>query len=243
MNYEEQTREELRRWLRKMEKSESLGSKFAKRMQKKMNQLIPEKVQHMFTVSIKKMVQAALVGSEYTTKVKKVEGLTFEEQERMVYKTIDNYKKAAAIEGAGTGAGGILLGLADFPLLLSIKMKFLFEVASCYSFDVRDFQERLYILYLFQLAFSSEEKKKEVLETILDWDLYVKTLPEEKEYLENIDWESFQIEYRDHIDLVKILQLIPGFGAIVGAAANYHFLDVLGEVAMNGYRLRIIKNF
>jgi hypothetical protein len=35
------------------------------------------------------------------------------------------YKKAAAASGAGTGAGGILLGLADFPLLLSLKMKFL----------------------------------------------------------------------------------------------------------------------
>ena len=32
--------------------------------------------------------------------------------------------KIAAAEGAGTGAGGILLGLADFPLLLTIKIKF-----------------------------------------------------------------------------------------------------------------------
>ena len=32
--------------------------------------------------------------------------------------------KIAAAEGAGTGAGGILLGLADFPLLLGIKIKF-----------------------------------------------------------------------------------------------------------------------
>ncbi len=28
------------------------------------------------------------------------------------------------IEGAGTGAGGIFLGLSDFPLLLGIKVKF-----------------------------------------------------------------------------------------------------------------------
>ncbi len=38
-----------------------------------------------------------------------------------VRKKIDEYKKIAAAEGAGTGAGGILLGLADFPLLLTIK--------------------------------------------------------------------------------------------------------------------------
>ncbi|HHY20285.1 MAG TPA: EcsC family protein [Bacilli bacterium] len=39
-----------------------------------------------------------------------------------------------------------------------------------------------------------------------------------------------------------MLQLIPGFGAIVGAAANYQFLDVLGETAVNGFRLRIFSN-
>jgi len=61
-------------------------------------------------------------------------------------------------------------------------------------------------------------------------------------YLKQIDWRSFQQEYRDHLDLIKMFQMIPGFGAVVGTIANYHFLDVLGEVAMNGYRLRWFQN-
>ena len=32
--------------------------------------------------------------------------------------------KIAAAEGAGTGAGGILLGLADFPLYSALKLNF-----------------------------------------------------------------------------------------------------------------------
>ena len=56
-----------------------------------------------------------------------------------------------------------------------------------------------------------------------------------------MDWYVFQQEYRDHIDLVKMLQLIPGFGAIVGAYANYNLLDQLGETAMNAYRMRYMK--
>lgn len=56
-----------------------------------------------------------------------------------------------------------------------------------------------------------------------------------------MDWYVFQQEYRDYIDFIKMLQLIPGFGAIVGAYANYNLLDQLGETAMNAYRLRILN--
>ena len=51
--------------------------------------------------------------------------------------------KIGCREGAGTGAGGILLGLADFPLLLTIKIKFLFDVATLYGFDTSNKEERL----------------------------------------------------------------------------------------------------
>ncbi|WP_216829394.1 EcsC family protein [Alkalihalobacterium elongatum] len=234
-------KDELRSWQRKMEKRQSMTGRLAKRIQNKVNQIIPEKVHYVVTTSIKNMVHATLIGSEYTTSVKVMQNKSFEERESQVDEAIKRYKKAAAVEGAGTGAGGILLGMADFPLLLGIKMKFLFETASCYGYDVNDFRERLFILYLFQLAFSSEEKRKEVYAIVSNWDDYAQTIPTEEQYLENINWKEFQLEYRDHIDLVKMLQLIPGFGAIVGAAANYHFLDVLGETAKNGYRMRLLK--
>ncbi|MDE5414983.1 EcsC family protein [Alkalihalobacterium chitinilyticum] len=241
MTVDVRVQDELRSWQKKMEKRQSMTGRLAKRLQTKMNQIIPEKVHHVVTTSIKKMVHATLIGSEYTTSVKRIDHTSFEERERRVDEAIKKYKKTAAVEGAGTGAGGILLGMADFPLLLGIKMKFLFETASCYGYDVNNFRERLFILYLFQLAFSSEEKRKEVYEIVSNWDAYVHTIPTEEEYLENINWKEFQLEYRDHIDLVKMLQLIPGVGAIVGAAANYHFLDVLGETAKNGYRMRLLK--
>ncbi|MBU8905463.1 EcsC family protein [Desertibacillus haloalkaliphilus] len=239
MEYEKKAFEEMRRWQRKMMKRQSMAGRFAKKVQKKMNSYIPDKVHAFVSSSIKNMVHATLIGSEYTTQKVPAETNSLQECELMVKNAIIKYKRTAAAEGAGTGAGGILLGMADFPLLLGIKMKFLFDVASIYGFDVKDYRERLYILHLFQLAFSSEEKRHEVFSIVSDWEKYVKQLPEKEVYLEQIDWKSFQLEYRDHIDLVKMLQLVPGFGAIVGAAANYHFLDVLGETAMNGYRMRI----
>lgn len=133
----------------------------------------------------------------------------------------------------------MLLGLADFPILLSIKIKFLFEVASLYGFNAANYKERLYILYIFQLAFSSPERRSRVYLEIADWENYVKHLPED---VNSFDWRTFQQEYRDYIDLAKMLQLVPGIGAVVGAYANYQLLDKLGETAMNAYRMRIFKN-
>ena len=150
-------------------------------------------------------------------------------------KSLSSFRKTAVIEGAGTGAGGIMLGLVDFPLLLSIKMKFLFEAAAVYGFDTDEYEERLFILHVFQLAFSSEETRKETLSIIENWE-------EEKLLIADMDWRDFQQEYRDYIDLVKMFQLIPGFGAIVGAFANYNLLDQLGEAAMNSYRLRLMQS-
>ncbi|GIO99676.1 hypothetical protein J14TS5_47620 [Paenibacillus lautus] len=39
------------------------------------------------------------------------------------------------------------------------------------------------------------------------------------EYSWNMDWETFQIEYRDAINFRKILQTAPEIGAIAGAWA------------------------
>lgn len=68
---------------------------------------------------------------------------------------MDEYKKIAAAEGAGTGAGGILLGLADFPLLLSIKIKFLFDAATIYGFDTSKEEERLLFFMSSNLLFQA----------------------------------------------------------------------------------------
>lgn len=39
----------------------------------------------------------------------------------------------------------------------------------------------------------------------------------------------FQQEYRDYIDLIKLIQLISGFSAIIGAYANHNFMEMLGK--------------
>jgi len=150
--YENQAIKELKEWQKKMLKKPSFSSQLAKALQGRLNGLIPEKVHKIITAAIKNMVKAVISGSKFITKEPLLNQSLFE-REKLVQKKISFYKKTAMASGAGTGAGGFFLGLADFPILLSLKMKFLFDAASIYGFDVKDFKERLYILYIFQLAF------------------------------------------------------------------------------------------
>ncbi|PKG25984.1 EcsC family protein [Cytobacillus horneckiae] len=232
--YEQDVYKEVQDWMYKIGKKSRLFQRVSKQAQTKLNNYIPEKAHTMITDAIKNMVKMTLAGSNLTTKKPPMEELSLEEKDQRLAEKLTSYRKTATIEGAGTGAGGIFLGLADFPLLLSIKMKFLFEAAAVYGYDTSEYEERLFLLHIFQLAFSSDDKRRETLETIVHWD-------ERKEELIDMDWRVFQQEYRDHIDFVKMLQLLPGIGAVVGAYANYNLLDHLGETAKHVFRLRYIQ--
>lgn len=236
-SYEKKVLKEMLDWKKKMLQEPSAFDEASKSIQNKMSSLIPFKVQETITDTIKKMVKLVINGSILTTKESPIKGSLYQ-REKQVKKHIDNYKKTAMLTGAGTGAGGLIIGMADFPILLSLKLKLLFQIANAYGFNVNSYKERLYILHIFEIAFSSNKKRKEVLGKISEWEAYTKYLPED---LELFDWKSFQQEYRDYIDIAKMLQLVPIIGAPVGAIANYKLVDKLGVTAMNAYRMRIFK--
>lgn len=233
--YEDQAYLSLQFWQLKMLKKPSFTDKVSKNVQDKINDLIPEKVHAIITSTIENMIKAVLFGAQYTTGKIPDETTSLQVRESFVKKQISFYQKTATVEGAVTGAGGILLGLADFPILLGIKLKLLFDISSLYGYDVKDYKERLYLLYIFQLAFSSQQRRNKIYELILGWQGYSKSLPDD---VAEFDWRTFQQEYRDYIDLAKMAQLLPVIGAAVGAIANYKLIELLGDTAMNCYRLR-----
>lgn len=236
-DYEKQVYSELTKWQQKMLRKPGYLNKLAKKLQTKLNNYIPEKVHKAITLAIKQMSRLVLLGAEYITDKTPVNG-SLELKEAVIKERINFYKKTAAAEGGITGAGGILLGIADFPLLLGIKMKLLFDIAAMYGFDIKDYKERLYILYIFQLAFSSQETVQSVYKKLEDWPHLSHQLPED---INQFDWRSFQQEYRDYIDLAKMAQLVPIIGAPVGAVVNYRLLKKLGYTAMNAYRMRYFQ--
>ncbi|TGE29045.1 EcsC family protein [Hymenobacter metallicola] len=233
--YEQQAQQELRAWQQQMQRQPSYLNRFTRQVQIRLNNLLPEKVHRVLTGAIKQMVQGVLFGSRYISR-RPLEHATLPERETAVVASLKYYRTTAAAEGAVTGAGGILLGLADFPLLLGLKLKFLFDVAALYGFDAHDYTERLYLLHVFQLAFSSQHSRNEEYRRVAQWEEYRQTLPTDSAAF---DWRTFQQEYRDYIDLAKLAQLVPVIGAAVGAVANYQLLKQLGDTAMNCYRMRL----
>ena len=202
-----------------------------------MNSWIPEKIHKAITVAIKQMIRGVLFGARHTTAAPFLNA-SLQIREQLVLDKVNVYRKTAAIEGGITGAGGLLLGLADFPILIGIKIKLLFEIASLYGFDINDYKERVYILHIFELAFSSHEHRRNVYLKMTDWDEKSKALPED---INKFDWRNFQQEYRDYIDLAKMAQLIPVIGAPVGIVVNSRLIKKLGTTATNAYRMRLIK--
>jgi len=225
---------ELQAWQRQMQRPPTRLDKFTRRVQVRLNSLLPERVHQVITASIKQLVRGVLFGSTHLTRPP-LAAESLAAREAAVRDHLRDYRLAATAEGAVTGAGGFLLGLADFPLLLGIKLKLLFDVAACYGYEVRDYHERLYLLHIFQLAFSSQHTRNETYYRLAHWETYRQTLPADAA---DFDWRTFQQEYRDYIDLAKMAQLVPVIGAAVGAVANYRLLRQLGTTAMHCYRMR-----
>jgi hypothetical protein len=235
--YLQEVSTELQAWQKQMQRRPSFFNNLSKKLQTKINSWIPEKVHKAITVALKQMIRGVLFGAKHTTADPLRNG-SLQTREELVLKKIDVYRKTAAVEGGITGAGGLLLGLADFPILIGIKIKLLFDMASIYGFNVDDYKERVYILHIFELAFSSHEHRRNVYMKMTDWDEKSKGLPAD---INQFDWRNFQLEYRDYIDLAKMAQLIPVIGAPVGIVVNNRLIKKLGFTAMNAYRMRLIK--
>ncbi|MEG0398411.1 MAG: EcsC family protein [Cetobacterium sp.] len=238
LDYEGKVIQEVINWQQDMKKPGKNSSILAKSIQNKINTIIPDEAHRVITEAIKNMTRIVLKGSEITSS-KPYVSLSLKERDYLFEEKAESFRKAATISGAGTGAGGLIVGLADFPILLSIKIKFLYDIALLYGYDISNFKERLYILYIFMLSFSSDEKRKDVYFDIVNFEDIKDSLPNS---YDEFNWREFQQEYRDYIDISKMLQLLPIVGSIFGGLANYKLLTRLAYVSKNSYRYRILKN-
>ena len=207
----------------------------ARVIQGRITRIIPEPVHATLTTVIEGLTRTILTGADLTTS-RPALGVSLSERYHRAAACVDGYRKTAAVEGGVAGAGGFWLALADFPALLVIKMKLLFDLSAIYGHEADRFDERLYILNLFQLAFSSPHQRPAAFAAIDHWD--ARTHPTDDTHF---DWRAFQQTYRDYIDLAKLAQMIPIVGAPIGAVVNWRLLERLGETAMNGYRQRALS--
>lgn len=236
--HEETALAELEAWREKVLKAPGPMDRAARNMQATVNNLIPEQIHAAVTKVIEGLTRTILTGSDLTT-AKPLVNASLGARESLVKQRIAAYRTMAAAEGGVAGAGGFLLAAADFPVLIGFKIKLLFEIAALYGHDGEAWDERLYILSVFQLAFSSADHRQAVYRTLETWAAGAEGRPASPR---DFDWRTFQQQYRDYIDLAKLAQLIPVIGAPVGAFVNFRLLDQLGVAAMNAYRMRWFRD-
>ncbi|MFC4766419.1 EcsC family protein [Effusibacillus consociatus] len=245
MNYEEKVRSELVKWESEMMQEAWVLQRWSRKLQQRVDKLIPEKVHQTLSKAMEIAVKSVLSGIDMLpfseTKLAEYRSLTLVEQDVYCGDLLSKYKKIAAAEGVGTGVGGILLAAVDYPALLAIKLKFLSETAQIYGFDIREYSERVFLLKVFQLAYSGDASRKRVFEQVKYWNGKTGFPTEDASLEEAVSWREFYTEYRESIEFKKILSFIPIVGAAFSGWANYSLLDELGSCAKNAYRMRLLN--
>src|SRR6478609_9965075 len=110
--YEKQALQALELWKQKIQRRPGLFSGMSRKLQQRINRIIPEAAHKAITAAFKVVTQFLLTGSDWLT-ASPLRDADLQEREEQVRKQIERYKYMATAEGALTGAGGILLGLAD----------------------------------------------------------------------------------------------------------------------------------
>ena len=231
--YEARVLAEAEAWRERQLRRPGLWDMTTRATQDRINRLIPERVHQIVTSGVELTTRGIMAGAEWTTAKPLLHG-DLRTREDLIRTRIDLYRTTASAEGGVAGAGGFLLAAADFPALLAIKVKLLAEIGALYGHSGKSLTERLYLLRIFQLAFSSARHRPEALSAL---EAAGRGL-HQPDRIQDFDWRKFQLEYRDYIDLAKLAQLIPVIGAPVGAVVNWRLTTRLATTAMNAYRLR-----
>jgi len=236
--YEKKIYKQTLRWIKNNTDQFGLFDFLASSIQNKINNIIPQKVHDVITVAIREAIKGLLFGSKFIAPQAR-NYMHIHLAEMDAKKHIQTHKLTAAAEGGLTGAGGFLWSLADFPLLLSIKIKLLQDIAAIYGYDGSILKEKIFILKILQAAFSSDKIQSETIKSIIEFDTISNELPE---HINELDWQTLQQQYRDYLDIAKLLQMVPVIGAVVGTVTNYRLLNRLGKVAMCCYRVRYFQH-
>lgn len=231
--YEARVLAEAEAWRERQLRRPGLWDMTTRASQDRINRIIPERVHQIVTSGVELTTRGIMTGAEWTTAKPLLHG-DLRTREELIRTRVDLYRTTASVEGGVAGAGGLLLAAADFPALLAIKVKLLAEIGALYGHSGKSLAERLYLLRIFQLAFSSARHRPEALSAL---EAAGRGL-HQPDRIQDFDWRKFQLEYRDYIDLAKLAQLIPVIGAPVGAVVNWRLTTRLATTAMNAYRLR-----
>ena len=154
------------------------------------------------------------------------------------------YKRLAGVEGAVTGATGVVGLVLDVPVLVSLNLRAIGEYATYYGFDTSLQAERLFAMNVLGLASSPKDAAKQVAMSEL--------VRIAKDVAARRTWKSLEerafVRIIQHIaralgirlTKAKLAQFVPVVGAVVGMGFNAYFTARVCDASYNLYRERFL---
>jgi hypothetical protein len=157
-------------------------------------------------------------------------------------------KIIAALEGAGTGFGGLLLIAADIPALFTVAFRTIQQIGASYGFDMRDPNMAPVVLGIIGVASGAEEAAK--IAALTDMQVTAKMFAKNWTYKKVAERtmaggpaqalkqlaERMPREIANSVTKRKLAQAIPLAGAAVGAGFNYWFIASTARTAYMTFR-------
>ncbi|WP_252503028.1 EcsC family protein [Sporosarcina sp. Marseille-Q4943] len=215
---------------------------------KLMDKWTPDIIQKKIGILLDELGQYIQTGGSYLSTVSNIPNYyphldvqTLEHVKELEISTMDfaaekianNRKRLAAVQGASTGIGGLFTMTIDIPLLLSLQLKTLQDIAICYGYDPTEKEERLFVVKCLQFVSSDIVGKQAILAQISHFDD-----PDEaskREVMSELQgWREVVFSYRDQLGLKKLFQMIPIAGFVFGAFINR---SAVNDIAVAGKML------
>lgn len=145
--------------------------------------------------------------------------------------------KAATIQGATTGFGGIFTLAIDIPMILGLSLKTLQEIAIAYGYDPKQKEERVFIVKCLQFVSADIVGKRAILQELSD---YYGSENRTQMVSQLQGWREVVVTYTDQFGWKKLFQLIPIAGMFIGAFMNKSMMQDVAEAGIMLYRKRRI---
>jgi hypothetical protein len=188
--------------------------------------------QKMMFISIEKKTGSKIESIEDLSK------LRLEEMDMLSRDIASTRRKAAAVQGATTGVGGLFTLSIDIPALLGISLKTLQEIALIHGYDPNEKKERIFIIKCLQFASADIVGKKAILDNLASY--YDGEVSSNEVMAQIQGWREVVYTYRDQFGWKKLFQMVPVAGILFGAFTNRAMVSDIAEAGSILYRRRRI---
>ena len=161
--------------------------------------------------------------------------------------SINFHEKAAGIQGAISGLGGILIAAADLTTILVQDFHMIQEISFCYGYDPIDIIEKNIILQIIGGSIGGSEMKFKALKRIEVLKNIKMNNENEQETIESMPMLGAKAmeEYIEDltVELLKniVPRSVPILSMAVSAHSNYEIMEFSGDTAFMIYRKRFIE--